>query len=129
MNGATANRARPGRLGVWRIAATWALLFAFALQSYITQTHIHGVSAAIGPAASGQVFDTTFAQAPAHGEDEAIACPFCQAAAAAGAFFTPPPVQIATSRVQTLAAHVPFERNQASVTASFAWRSRAPPQA
>jgi hypothetical protein len=100
-----------------RLAVIWTVLLAFALQSYITQTHFHPLPAAA-------------AQAAAPAGDEADACPFCEAIAVAGAFFASPPVVFGPPAVEARAAISPPALAGLLVApAGFSWRSRAPPQA
>ncbi len=121
-----ANFRRIGRGSVkWR-ALTWILLLAFTLQSYITQTHIHP---AAHPAANASIAKiTNKAPAPAPGDPDALNCPFCQAIATAGAFFTPAApllilptqwVKVTMPRVSVILLHPAFARG---------WNSRAPPR-
>jgi len=108
--------------GRWRLAATWILILAFALQSYVTQTHFH-------PATIQVVAHSSVHTAPPGGSEE-VACPLCQAVASAGAF-------VATDSVATLpigawaafACRAPVRTGLTLTPAGFAWRSRAPPQA
>jgi hypothetical protein len=99
---------------------------SFTLQSYITQTHMHVAAFSAGPAVD------TVKNVPAHNpsplDRESSNCPFCQAVARAGAFFTPAPpvpllpafwVEITAQVAPTAATHRAF---------AHAWHSRAPPQ-
>ena len=120
------DRARPG---AWRLAVTWALLLAFALQSYVTQTHLHPAAVPERAGAAQSVGHAVALPAPPAGE-EAIACPLCQAIAAAGSFLAPslsstqPPAMLAL----LLAAGPAAVAGLAATPLGFAWRSRAPPQ-
>ena len=106
------------------------MLLAFALQSYVTQTHVHRspvgdptTQAAVG--AAGKIFVQTASPV----DDETPACAFCQAIATAGAFFSP--AGIAVSALLVLvesAARPPTVVGLAIIPAGFSWRSRAPPQ-
>lgn len=103
------------------------VLLAFALQSYITQTHVHPSPAAAGPAAMATA--AISAHDPAPDSHEAIACPFCQAIAAAGGFVTPTLVAVAFLGQAQAAALPQFETRPPALAApGFSWRSRAPPQ-
>jgi hypothetical protein len=113
------------RSGAWRAALTWMVLLAFALQSYITQTHIHNPPAPAGRAAIAEVVSA--GGAPADRED--IACPFCQAVAAAGAFFAATPVVATLPAAQARTpVSPPAVLGLHLASAGFNWRSRAPPQ-
>lgn len=120
------NRLTEGRR--WR-AIAWILLIAFTLQSYVTQTHIHGISQSL----DGRADVNTSAAAPAHpnapADKSAQDCPFCQAIIHSGAFFVPTapfipqPVWV-TSFVQCVTS-----KAVVAVAVTFGWQSRAPPQA
>jgi hypothetical protein len=109
-----------------RRAISWILLAAFTLQSFITQTHIHGVPKASGPAAIVQVFDGSHTH-KAPGENSTADCPLCQAIVHSGAFFAP--VAPALVLPATWATHVtPLLAIAASgIAVTHIWRSRAPP--
>ena len=110
--------------GVWRLALSWTLVIAFALQSYATQTHFH-----IAPLAQAGGATPSAVASPSPGDHEAIACPFCQAIAAAGAFVGPAPVALAFPTIrEKSAAAAPIVVDLAIRAAGFSWRSRAPPQ-
>jgi hypothetical protein len=119
-----ANTARIRGSGCRAIA--WILLVTFTLQSFITQTHIHGAFN------TGATLAAPVTNAPAHknapAENGKAECPFCQAIVHAGAFHAPP--------AQTLVLPVSGAKMAASffVAATFVsvsshlWHSRAPPQ-
>jgi hypothetical protein len=109
------------RLGARRAAVTWILLLAFALQSYVTQTHFH-------PGAFEPATHTSIRMAPPGG-DEAGACPLCQAVASAGVFIATAAVMAtALAAGFILVARAPAKAGRTATPAGFAWRSRAPPQ-
>ena len=129
MRVAAANIPGSGRSGLWRIVATWILLFAFALQSYVTQTHVHSAPAPAERGAIVQLAGQSSAHVPSPGHDETLACPFCQAIAAAGAFFSPASIALSPLVAQADAAALPrIIAGLAIAPAGFSWRSRAPPQ-
>jgi hypothetical protein len=109
------------RSTTWR-AAVWILLLSFTLQSFITQTHIHtptqNVSAAKSVLGHGGI--------PT--DREPSNCPFCQAMASAGVFFTPAApalfLPITWAEVAPPATQVSFEHR----AITHGWQSRAPPQ-
>lgn len=117
----TRNRVRGS--GVRAIA--WILLVAFSLQSFVTQTHIHGAFGA-GAAVAARVNAATHKNAPL--ENGKAECPFCQAVVHAGAFYAP--------AAQTLVLPVSWAKMAALLFAvetfvsvsSHLWQSRAPPQ-
>ena len=117
------------RASFGRLVVTWVLLFAFALQSYVTQTHIHHPQVAAERGAVVKIVGDLSARASAPIQDEAIACPFCQAIAAAGAFFSPAAVELPALVARAEAAALsPILVGLAIASAGFSWRSRAPPQ-
>ena len=125
-----ANYPESARTGVWRLVATWLVLLAFALQSYVTQSHVHRAPFAAQRATITQVIAALPDQAASSVDpvDEAIACPFCQAIAAAGAFHGLAAVALKRLMFSAMAADQP----PAAVggwtrSAGFSWRSRAPP--
>ena len=99
-------------------------LFAFALQSYIAQTHIHGVSQDF----PGVVKTMAPAQGKVPLNNNPVDCPFCQTATLAGT----------TVMSATLLVYLPLgwvkaimpvvTANAASSVAAHDWQSRAPPQ-
>lgn len=119
---------RPGApLGGWRHALAYVLLAAFALQSYVVQTHIH-----LAPADAAKLF----VSGPAHGGhdrypagDDPANCPLCQEILHSGHYVTPAalayaPPTLAVSTVLLVDAALPF-----IVALSHSWHGRAPPQA
>jgi len=112
---------------------------AFFLQSYITQTHIHGAQgvgedsvARLLIALSGD--ESGFApgsQTDKHppGKDSAERCPFCQAVNSSGAFVSPA-VAALVLPCETLAL-IPLQAAPfAAIEAvSHSWHGRAPPKA
>ena len=122
MQGAPAHATKIGRTGAWRLIVSVILLFAFGLQSYITQTHFHRP-----PVAAERL--ALVAHGPSPADNEASGCPFCQAIAAAGAFFASATAALGAPPLRTLAtARPPIPVGLASAAAGFGWRSRAPPQ-
>ncbi len=122
MNVAAEHLPEVGRTGARRLVVTWIVLFAFALQSYVTQSHIHRAPVV-----------ELVGKISAHGAspvgDEAIACPFCQAIATAGAFFGQAAIDLCPLVVQAEeAALPPIVVGLVIAPAGFSWRSRAPPQ-
>ncbi len=123
-SGAAAQVSKIGRFGVWRMALTWAVLIAFALQSYVTQTHVHWETVAPAASSAGSAI-----QSPQPGDSEATACPLCQAVAAAGAFVGAAPIAVSWPVVRAaVAVPPPIVVGLAVRAAGFSWQSRAPPQ-
>lgn len=120
--------------GLHRAVLALALI-TFALQSYITQTHVHFATAqAFGlsddnfvPTAKLATGKTAPAKQKPSNEDPAN-CPFCQAAAHSGQFITPAVIGFALPG-ETIAI-VPLVIAILAVRASVShnWQGRAPPR-
>ncbi len=129
MKVAAAHLSNTGRTGAQRLCATWILLLAFTLQSFITQTHVHREPGGLHAAPIVSIVGQTSAHAPSPMGDGAIACPSCQAIFAAGAFFTPTaPILSLPATLVEPALFRSIVVGLAIISASFSWRSRAPPQ-
>jgi hypothetical protein len=124
----TAAAARYGENGRTNSASRFVVFvtaLAFALQSFIAQTHIHGA-----PQDIGGLIKSASTQAPAQDKSpldhSRSDCPFCQAIAHAGAYLVPAAsilVLSAWTRCET-----PFVAARAiAVAAAHNWQSRAPP--
>ena len=101
--------------------------FAFALQCFFTQTHIHGSAQTFGSVSivKSVANDPIHGKAPA--DDSPLDCPYCQAVAHSGAFFMPaaPLLRLPGVRTERAALAVAFQAIKS--TARLNWRSRAPP--
>lgn len=108
-------------------ALTWILVLAFGLQSYVTQTHIHGVAASFDVPIAGKVLSKT--PTPTNpGDRDAGDCPFCQAIVHAGAFFAPAAIAIllpGCSSEQLWLLHI---ADPVPGGGAYHWQSRAPPR-
>ena len=115
-------------LSVARRFVVLAALLAFALQSYIAQTHIHdawqpagGIDrlAAPGSAQPGK--------SPLdHGRTD---CPFCQAVTHLGAALASPTPALTLPFAWIETTVLIFTARADSVSAAHHWKSRAPPRA
>ncbi|HEY5336778.1 MAG TPA: hypothetical protein VIJ85_01120 [Rhizomicrobium sp.] len=121
--------------GGWRQLVLAISLIAFALQSYLTQTHIHFATSQ----AFGISSNDTFVPAAKHGTEKTVPaknapsnddpnCPICQAAMHSGQFVTPSAVAFilpseAASIVLIVTAVLTANR-----TISHSWQGRAPPR-
>ena len=102
------------------------VVFAFALQSFFTQTHIHGSALGFGGAAvKFSTSDPSGGKAPA--DNSPLDCPYCQAVAHSGAFFIPAAPLLALPVTRIERATVPISFLAIKNTARLNWRSRAPP--
>jgi hypothetical protein len=107
-----------------RLLVTFFALFAFSLQTYIGQTHIHLAPDSLAAIGGHKQEPDTF---PANGDP--ANCPICQEVLHDRQFVTPAaatllPPSLAASIVE-IAAPLP----RLVQIASHAWRSRAPPAA
>jgi hypothetical protein len=111
----------------WR-ALTWVLVLAFGLQSYITQTHIHGAASSFDMPAAGKIFFKTPAPAGSGDRNDAGDCPLCQAIVHAGTFFAP--VVLALLLPTSWTEQFVLIRIASPVTGggAYHWQSRAPPR-
>jgi hypothetical protein len=102
-------------------------LFAFALQSYIAQTHIHGVSQDFPG-----VVKTATVPSPAQGkaplDNSPVDCPFCQTATLAGAYVMSATLLVYLPLGWVKAIILVVTTGTASSIAAHDWQSRAPPQ-
>jgi hypothetical protein len=111
----------------WRFAAALLAMLTFAVQSYVTQTHIHfdapvssdGIAKAAPNAPQGKL---PFKETPAN-------CPICQEIAMAGHYVTPGAVALVlpsqTVSIVPIDVSVPFIVE----AVSHDWHGRAPPKA
>jgi hypothetical protein len=109
-----------------RLAITLVALLAFALQTLVLQTHIHGVPLA---GTVGVSLAVEKGQQPAPPANDPANCPICQEMLHAGAFVAP---GAATLQIATLASVIDFlfvEIFATAQTRSHGWKSRAPPRA
>ena len=106
-------------------AIAWVLLLAFTLQSFITQTHIHG---AYGGGTSAAAVTNTSNHKTVPADNGKAECPFCQAIVHAGTFSAPAAqtIGLSLSWAETAPSFLVVEAF-VSVT-SHLWRSRAPPR-
>ena len=107
-----------------RLAITLVALLAFALQTLVLQTHIHGVPLA---GTAGVTLSVEKGQQPAPPVNDPANCPICQEMLHAGAFVAP---GAATLQIATLASVIDFvfvEIFATAQTRSHGWKSRAPP--
>jgi hypothetical protein len=126
MTAAAAESLEIRRLSPARRFVVFIAVLAFALQSYITQTHIHDEQQSF----AGIVKITT-SQSPAHGKtplDKPADCAFCQAVIHAGAFVASatPLLLLPFVWVETVA--LVFTARAACDAAAHDWQSRAPPR-
>ena len=124
----------------WRVVVASVALVAFALQSYLTQTHIHSAapqSASISIGFLNGKFPLSIAakrdahpapQKNAPARDDSGKCPICQAMGYAGQFITPPAASfILPSQAISIVSFAAIILSTFEA-ASHNWQGRAPPQ-
>jgi hypothetical protein len=127
MTAAAAESFETRRISPARRFVVFVAVLAFALQSYITQTHIHDASQGLGG-----IVKIATPQSPAQGKtplhDGQSDCPFCQAVIHAGAFVASatPLLLLPSTLVETIA--LVFTARATSNAAAHDWQSRAPPR-
>jgi hypothetical protein len=99
-----------------RVLLTLVALFAFTLQSVVTQIHFHDTSAAVGgKAAPGKSSDTS-------------SCPLCQALLHAGHYTQPAASALPLPAFVTFALTLSAPFLSVAQRPSHSWQSRGPPQ-
>jgi hypothetical protein len=122
---ASALRSRTTGLSGWRLVVVYTALLAFALQSYVIQTHIHFAPAAALAGDHGA--NGHHDKFPAN--DDPANCPICQEILHSGQFITPSaqfllPPTFAVSTITLVDQALPH-----ILAPSHSWRGRAPPHA
>jgi hypothetical protein len=113
-----------------RLAITFFVLFAFTLQTYVIQTHIHG-AAPTGIAKLALDKSAAREQRPDKlptGNDPAN-CPICQEILHTGFFVTPSAAVLPLPAVAVSIAPTVIDIKAAVEAHSHSWKSRAPPLA
>jgi hypothetical protein len=107
---------------------TLVLALAFTLQSFVTQTHIHGSgTTAFEPGIVKVLKGPAPTQSPFDSSDNA--CAFCQAIAHSGAFFAPAAPILLPPATWTLPALLSAVVSVTGNSLAHSWQSRAPPKA
>jgi hypothetical protein len=111
-------RSRSSSLSIARLAVTLFALFAFTLQSYAMQVHLHGASVAATqkPGTAQKTSDT------AH-------CPICQEILHFGHYVTPSVGTWSPALTAIVFTIATIERPVTASMPSHGWNSRAPPAA
>lgn len=114
--------------GIGRFAVTFLLLLAFAFQSCLTQTHIHGYSIAPAQACAVKCAVHVSVTNPSPLGEAAADCPLCQAIVHAGAFFAPAQLPFFGPRVLAVASLLFAKPLVARAQFARDGLSRAPPR-
>jgi hypothetical protein len=119
---------RPARTSPIRSAARLALtlvaLFAFTVQSVVTQIHVHGT--AVGDTASVASGKVQPGKLPPGGDQSN--CPICQAIVHAGAFTAPVTAILPLPAFASFAVTASVRIAYVAQASSHSWNSRAPPR-
>jgi hypothetical protein len=125
----------PRQNGGWRSIVLALALLAFALQSFITQTHVHfastqafGLSGDNFTPAAKQTGGKTAPSKKVPSNDDPANCPLCQAAAHSGQFITPSAISFALPSETIAIVPLAIVVLTASETLSHGWQGRAPPR-
>ena len=125
----------PRRTDGWRRFVVALALLTFALQSYITQTHIHFASSQAFGLSSDEFTpivklagDKTAPAKKAPSNDDPANCPLCQAVAHSGQFVTPSLIGFALPSEAVAIVTRAIALRTVSEIASHGWQGRAPPR-
>jgi hypothetical protein len=130
--GALQNRGRDCESRVvWRGLVLALTLLAFAVQSFITQTHIHLPSAFETPGgiavSAGKAGPSASDPRGIGSTDDPATCPFCQEIVYAGQYLSPAAIGVVPPTIAIaiipIAAYAHVER----LISSHTWQGRAPP--
>ncbi len=118
-------RLESGRL--WRLGVTLFALLAFALQSYVAQTHTHKWTqpGLTGLAIALDLDIPVKGKAPA--KQDQNNCPLCQGIAHAGAFLTPAAAAALAPTLSVQIIALAPDTARAIDAVSHSWQSRGPP--
>jgi hypothetical protein len=99
----------------------------FALQSFLTQTHIHGVLQPFAGPAIAKIDAGASGSSKVPADSSPFDCPFCQAVAHSGLFFVPaaPLLRLPVALAQRITTPDPVQVLKGART--FSPQSRAPP--
>lgn len=125
MNGIATELSGLRRLSPARRIVMFVAVLAFALQSYIAQTHIHDAWQAAGGIVRLATQPSPDKSPIDHNRAD---CPFCQAVLHVGAALASPAPLLTLPFVWVLTAPLIFTTRADSVSAAHDWKSRAPPR-
>lgn len=121
---------RTAHLSLPRAAIALLALFAFTLQSFVTQTHLHFIRDANDIALEqmiGGAGDVS-AKAKARAGNESQHCPICEEMWLAGTYVTPAAAFLALPHATVSVVEVVLSAPQHVQAVSHDWRGRAPPR-
>ena len=110
-----------------RLAVTLLALITFGFQSYLVQTHIHGLPHSVVAASDQHASSASSQKAPIdRGE---LKCPLCQDSVRAGNYLLPAAISALPPTLVVKAILVNAASLSASKAISHIWQSRGPPLA
>ena len=115
------------RTDIGRNVLALLVAFAFALQSFLTQTHIHGVPTVFDGSGIVKIDSGSSGGGKAPADTSPLDCPYCQAIAHSGLFFMPaaPLLRLPAELAHRVVA--PDFVQLIRSAATLQQRSRAPP--
>ena len=114
------------RMGLASRFVVFVALFAFSLQSYISQTHIQSAAESFGIIKIADTQSSAPGKTPL--DNRPADCPFCQTVAFAGAFVISVPLLFHIPVMGAERVTSPVAVHAIPIAATRNWRSRAPPQ-
>jgi hypothetical protein len=115
------------RMGFASRFIVFLAIFAFALQTYMVQTHIHNdAQSVVGMAKTAAPAGDTHRKAPL--ENSPLTCPFCQSFTLAGAVLLPVTLLLHAPLIWVESALLVFTARAIAVLPAHDWQTRAPPR-
>ena len=112
-----------------RLAITLLALIAFAFQSYLVQTHIHGLPQSVAAASSNQQVAQASQNDKVPAKPDQTNCPLCQDSLRAGNYLLPPAIAALPPTLVVTAILIAIIPSLAAKSVSHTWQSRGPPNA
>lgn len=123
---ATARRPHAGL----RHAVTLLALIAFVCQSYLIQTHIHGLPQSVVAMSDGKQYASPLSQNDKSPTDSDQAnCPLCQDSLRAGSYVLPPVIAALPPTLVVSAILMAVVPSLTTKSVSHIWQGRGPPRA
>ena len=115
-----------------RLAITFFVLLAFTLQTYVMQTHVHGM-AGFGATVTKLALDKSAAQQQRPDKlppaNDPASCPICQEILHTGFYVTSAAAALLLPTVVVSVAPIVIDVVRVVQAGSHSWKSRAPPLA
>ena len=112
-----------------RLAVTLLALIAFGFQSYLVQTHIHGLPQLAASADGKQHVSPLSRNDKAPAQNGQANCPLCQDSLRAGSYVLPPIIATLPPTLVVTASLIAIVPSLAAKSVSHIWQSRGPPLA